>query len=93
MMPADESDLQKSPIKQTAQKGSITINNLTGDNLWKDIPLGKTRMAVEETSGEKKNRKLKRWLPPMDNSFWELYANKLRVNAADSGVCDLASIE
>ncbi|KAM3070140.1 hypothetical protein ACMFMG_003825 [Clarireedia jacksonii] len=29
------------------------------------------------------------WIPDMDNPFWDVYANKLRVNAAEGGVCNL----
>jgi len=30
------------------------------------------------------------WIPAFDHEFWVAYANKLRVNAAEVGVCDLA---
>jgi len=30
------------------------------------------------------------WIPALDHEFWVAYANKLRVNAAEVGVCDLA---
>ncbi|KAF4624877.1 hypothetical protein G7Y89_g13293 [Cudoniella acicularis] len=29
------------------------------------------------------------FIPSMKNKFWEIYSNKLRVNAAEVGVCDL----
>jgi poly(A)-specific ribonuclease len=29
------------------------------------------------------------WIPKMSHPFWDIYANKLRVNASESGVCDL----
>jgi poly(A)-specific ribonuclease len=36
--------------------------------------------------------KIEQFIPPMKNSFWDLYVNKLRVNGTDSGVCDLATV-
>ncbi|PQE32278.1 CAF1 family ribonuclease protein [Rutstroemia sp. NJR-2017a WRK4] len=33
------------------------------------------------------------WIPDMDNPFWDVYANKLRVNAAEGGVCDLDAFQ
>ena len=33
--------------------------------------------------------KPRQWIPKMESSFWRLYANKLRVNASEGGVCDL----
>jgi poly(A)-specific ribonuclease len=30
------------------------------------------------------------WIPALNHEFWLAYANKLRVNAAEVGVCDLA---
>lgn len=35
--------------------------------------------------------KPKQWIPKWESSFWDLYVNKLRVNAAEHGVCDLNS--
>lgn len=29
------------------------------------------------------------WIPKISHSFWDIYANKLRVNASEGGVCDL----
>lgn len=42
-----------------------------------------------EDSGVEDDLKPRQWIPRMENSFWDLYANKLRVNASDGGVCDL----
>jgi hypothetical protein len=33
--------------------------------------------------------KPKQWIPTWDSSFWDIYVNKLRVNATEFGVCDL----
>ena len=33
--------------------------------------------------------KLQQWIPPMSSSFWNIYVNKLRVNASEGGICDL----
>jgi poly(A)-specific ribonuclease len=30
------------------------------------------------------------WIPDIKDHFWDIYANKLRVNATEAGVCDLA---
>jgi hypothetical protein len=35
--------------------------------------------------------KVQQWIPDMDDRFWDVYINKLRVNAVQGGVCDLAS--
>ncbi|KAK6582251.1 hypothetical protein PZA11_004659 [Diplocarpon coronariae] len=35
----------------------------------------------------------KQWLPSFHSKFWDLYMNKLRVNASESGMCDLAERE
>jgi hypothetical protein len=35
----------------------------------------------------------KQWIPSMESSFWDIYANKLRVNASKGGVCDLEETE
>lgn len=29
------------------------------------------------------------FLPPLDHKFWDSFRNKLRVNATESGVCDM----
>jgi poly(A)-specific ribonuclease len=42
-----------------------------------------------EDSGVEDELKPNQWIPRMESSFWDLYANKLRVNASDAGVCDL----
>lgn len=35
----------------------------------------------------------KQWLPSFNSKFWDPYINKLRVNASEGGVCDLAERE
>ncbi|KAH7348346.1 ribonuclease H-like domain-containing protein [Rhexocercosporidium sp. MPI-PUGE-AT-0058] len=35
----------------------------------------------------------KQWLPAFNNKFWDIYVNKLRVNASETGFCDLAERE
>jgi poly(A)-specific ribonuclease len=42
-----------------------------------------------EDSGMEDQLKPSQWIPRMQSSFWDLYANKLRVNASDAGVCSL----
>lgn len=39
------------------------------------------------------SNKDRQWLPKIDSSFWDEYANKLRVNASDKGVCDLEEVD
>jgi len=41
---------------------------------------------VSVTSMEYKPRQ---WIPSMENPFWNIYANKLKVNACEKGFCDL----
>jgi poly(A)-specific ribonuclease len=43
----------------------------------------------EEAEAEKEEPKPKQWIPGMHNTFWDVYANKLRVNSVEGGVCDL----
>lgn len=43
----------------------------------------------EEAAALAEEPKPKQWIPGMDNAFWDVYANKLRVNAIEGGVCDL----
>ena len=42
-----------------------------------------------EESGTEDEPKHLQWIPRMESSFWDLYVNKLRVNASDAGVCEL----
>ena len=42
-----------------------------------------------EDPGIEDEPKPSQWIPRMQSSFWDLYANKLRVNASDAGVCNL----
>ncbi|EDN98813.1 hypothetical protein SS1G_13672 [Sclerotinia sclerotiorum 1980 UF-70] len=46
--------------------------------------------------GDKKGKKVafgdqmpRQWIPGLEENFWEIYKNKLRVNAVEGGVCDL----
>ena len=32
---------------------------------------------------------VQQWIPAMDSTFWDIYINKLRVNASEGGVCYL----
>jgi hypothetical protein len=41
-------------------------------------------------NGEKNASDIKQWIPAFDEPFWDVYTNKVRVNAAEGGVCDLA---
>ncbi|KAG4430903.1 hypothetical protein IFR05_013615 [Cadophora sp. M221] len=35
----------------------------------------------------------RQWLPAFNHKFWDIYVNKLRVNASETGFCDLAERE
>ncbi|KAH9210741.1 ribonuclease H-like domain-containing protein [Leptodontidium sp. 2 PMI_412] len=35
----------------------------------------------------------RQWLPDFNHNFWDIYVNKLRVNASETGFCDLAERE
>lgn len=72
-----------------------------GDHLppaWHERQLqlngGKNRFATlidlgDDLPDEPRSPQPKQWIPEWDRSFWDIYVNKLRVNAAESGVCDL----
>ncbi|KAF7857284.1 hypothetical protein EAF04_009525 [Stromatinia cepivora] len=55
-------------------------------------------LNVEYVRKEDKKRKKvafgdqmpRQWIPGLEESFWEVYRNKLRVNAVEGGVCDLS---
>ncbi|KAK0128249.1 hypothetical protein ONS95_000226 [Cadophora gregata] len=49
--------------------------------------------ALSLDSPEEKEKDSKQWLPPFEHKFWDIYVNKLRVNASEGGVCDLAERE
>lgn len=36
------------------------------------------------------NPTLEQWIPSISHPFWDIYINKLRVTATETGVCDLA---
>jgi len=45
--------------------------------------------AVASGSDVEAEGGLEQWIPKISHSFWDVYANKLRVNASEGGVCDL----
>ena len=47
------------------------------ENLGEDDP----KVDIEPRS--------KQWIPSFANSFWDIYVNKLRVNAVEGGICIL----
>jgi poly(A)-specific ribonuclease len=47
----------------------------------------------EDAEIEAAEPKPRQWIPSMRNPFWDMYANKLRVNAIEGGVCDLEGDE
>jgi len=86
----------------TLADDSKASNTLMGDDLppaWHERQLQglatnrfTTLMDLGEAlPGVPQDPKPKQWIPSFENSFWDLYMNKLRVNAAEVGVCDLDS--
>jgi DNA polymerase III epsilon subunit-like protein len=45
----------------------------------------------EEAAVAATEPKVQQWIPDMGDRFWGVYINKLRANAVQGGVCDLAS--
>jgi poly(A)-specific ribonuclease len=43
----------------------------------------------EEAATLAKEPQPRQWIPDLTNAFWDIYVNKLRVNAVEGGVCDL----
>lgn len=61
-------------------------------------PGGSNRFATlinfnEGDSDEPEEPQPKARIPSWNSSFWNIYVNKLRVYAADTGVCDLEAYE
>lgn len=50
-------------------------------------------LANVDDSAREEEDPTTQWLPPFEHAFWEVYMNKLRVNASEGGVCDLAERE
>jgi poly(A)-specific ribonuclease len=46
-------------------------------------------IATNGTINVIETSKPSKWIPPLNHDFWLAYANKLRVNQAEVGVCDL----
>jgi DNA polymerase III epsilon subunit-like protein len=47
----------------------------------------------EDTNAVRQEPFVQQWIPGMEHLFWGPYVNKLRVNAAEGGVCELAAEE
>jgi hypothetical protein len=47
----------------------------------------------EDTDAVRREPVVRQWIPQMEHPFWGPYVNKLRVNAAEGGVCELAAEE
>jgi poly(A)-specific ribonuclease len=71
------------------------VNQLQNFNLDNSNPFSVLQDAGDgvgsgtEDSGTEDELKPSKWIPRIQSSFWDLYANKLRVNASDAGVCNL----
>lgn len=66
----------------TGYKGNILSNDEGGKRSDKTG-------APSQTIASNRHLESKQWLPPMEDPFWTIYINKLRVYGCESGVCDL----
>jgi poly(A)-specific ribonuclease len=64
--------------------GGVNVNS--EENLI-DLEL---KLDLDDSPDAEGEVKTQQWLPKMGSKFWANYVNKLRVNASEEGVCDLA---
>jgi poly(A)-specific ribonuclease len=60
---------------------------------WHAMQLNRFTVLPDGVDGDPKasaSVKPSPFIPPLKSSFWDAYVNKLRVNAAEGGICDLA---
>lgn len=69
--------LQNAPPINTSNPYSILAN------------VGEVGGSGGDESGSEREATVQQWLPGADSSFWDLYVNRLRVNASEGGLCDL----
>lgn len=86
-------NLRKSSKTTNGKLIGSKVSNIY-DLLDQDDPGDMADISESDTSREVSPEKQKKsssrqWLPGIENPFWDKYKNKLRVNAAEVGVCDL----
>jgi hypothetical protein len=69
------------------QRQKLNVNNYNPYSVLENA--GESVGNSASDSGMEEDVKPDQWIPKMESSFWNLYANKLRVNASEDGVCDL----
>ncbi|KAL2064443.1 hypothetical protein VTL71DRAFT_4937 [Oculimacula yallundae] len=79
-----DSDHDSSPIDDLPQDWHARQLN-TNPYAALDVEFSKEKGRASPVS--------RQWLPPFSNNFWDVYVNKLRVNASETGFCDLAERE
>ncbi|CAD6505427.1 BgTH12-00918 [Blumeria graminis f. sp. triticale] len=72
---------------QELSTGSKAQNTLVYSNPYAILEDVEDRERLSETGQASCNQ----WLPEFSSDFWKIYSNKLRVNAIESGICDLPS--
>lgn len=76
------------PAWHAKQLQTLTINDSNPFAVLEDSVEG-TGSGADDSSKDEESVPTQ-WIPRMESSFWDLYANLLRVNASDKGVCDLS---
>lgn len=75
----------KIPIYSVTKSPIITETSKLPSE-WHAIQMNTSTTSTASAEGEGGFRQ---WIPRIKSSFWNVYMNKLRVNAIDTGVCDL----
>lgn len=97
VVPSDsEGGVKLSPFTSTNKFAALNLND-TGDaddsvaEEEEEIDLPADYYAQQLNSNGKKERR--EMMPRFDGQFWEVYRNKLQVNASDAGFCDVAEYD
>lgn len=97
-----ESNVDSDSISSTdSSSGGAVLVDTDPDSPIDDAPPGWHARQLNnpyavlslDSGNEKDNSNPKQWLPAFNNKFWDIYVNKLRVNASETGLCDLAEAE
>jgi hypothetical protein len=102
VIPSDsEGGVKLSPFTSTNKFAALNLND-SGD--LEDTEIKEEEVGEEEeinlpadyyaqqlnANGKKERREM---MPRFDGQFWEVYRNKLQVNASDAGFCDVAEYD
>jgi poly(A)-specific ribonuclease len=84
-----------SPTSNTTDPipASLQLNKFAVLAIEDPEPEPKTKRSASAKNVAFADHEPAQWIPDMDNPFWDVYANKLRVNAAEGGVCDLDAFQ